>query len=495
MGNIRKQSILSSIFIYIGFSIGAVNVLILFPQLLKPEEFGLTRLLLDVGLLISTLSTLGTVPIVLKFHPFYKSFLKEENNDLAFITFFLQTVGLIAVFLGIALLKEVIIRKFGSRSPLFIEYYYLLYPLTASLALFSLLEAFAWSAKKTVLSNFLKEVGFRGLTLISLLLFALSVISVKSFLTLYAFTYIPSVIILFIVLIREKQLKFTFKISTVTKRMWKRIGSFGGLFFLSSALNVLARTNDIIIISSQSKGGLADAAIFTIATYLITIMEVPQRSLISTTTPLIAEAWKNKDIVTIEKYYKKTALNLLIIGIGIFGIIFCNVQNLIKFLGDSYSPIFTILFILGISKILDLGTGLNTQILLLSKYWRIDFFTNVLFVVLSIPLNYFLIREYGIVGSAFANLIALFIFNFVRLLFIKKLFNLLPFSKSNLIALILGIVCISICFLIPDMPNIYLDTTVRMIGFSLIYGISIVALHVSEDINSLFKKYFPNISI
>jgi hypothetical protein len=39
-----------------------------------------------------------------------------------------------------------------------------------------------------------------------------------------------------------------------------------------------------------------------------------------------------------------------------------------------------LLIILGIGKLIDLGTGLNSQILQLSKYWRIDLFTNMLFV-------------------------------------------------------------------------------------------------------------------
>jgi O-antigen/teichoic acid export membrane protein len=490
MGNIRQQSIVSSIFIYLGFCIGAINVLILFPHFLKPEEFGLTRLLLDISLLISTLSSVGTIPITLKFYPFYKSYLKEKNNDLAFIAFALLGIGLIIFLIGLAVFKEFVIRKFGYRSPLFVSYYYLLYPLTASLALFGLLEAFAWSSKQTGLSNFLKEIGFRVLTLVLLILIAFSVINLKQFLNFYACTYIPSVLILFIYLIKKKYLRFTFRISSVTKRFGKKMATFGGLFFFSAALNVLARTNDIIIISSQSKGGLADAAVFTIATYLITIMDVPQRSLISTTTSHIAEAWKNKDLATINKYYRKTALNLLIIGIAIFGIVFINVPNLVSFLGNRYSSLSVILFILGISKVIDLGTGLNTQILLLSKYWSIDFYTNALFVALSIPLNYFLIKKFGIVGSAVANLISLTVFNVVRIIFIKRLFNLLPFGQANFISLLVGATCVAICILIPRISNIYLDFAVRSVCFILMFGLLTIGLNISSDITSLFYKYY-----
>jgi Na+-driven multidrug efflux pump len=53
------------------------------------------------------------------------------------------------------------------------------------------------------------------------------------------------------------------------------------------------------------------------------------------------------------------------------------------------------------------------------------------FVFLSIPLNYYLINRFGLVGSAYANFIATFIYNLVRLLFILKLFKMQPYSFKN----------------------------------------------------------------
>ena len=75
MGVVRKQSILSSIFTYIGFAIGAVNILILFPKYFTTEQIGLTRILLDVALMFSTVCTLGSIATVLKFYPVYKTHL------------------------------------------------------------------------------------------------------------------------------------------------------------------------------------------------------------------------------------------------------------------------------------------------------------------------------------------------------------------------------------------------------------------------------------
>src|SRR6185295_19251377 len=88
MGIIRKQSLQSSIFIYIGFAIGALNILVLFPneRYFTIAEFGLTKVLVDVSLLIAMLFTLGTYPAIVKFSPFYSSYLPKKENDFPFLT-------------------------------------------------------------------------------------------------------------------------------------------------------------------------------------------------------------------------------------------------------------------------------------------------------------------------------------------------------------------------------------------------------------------------
>ena len=81
MGIIQKQAIKSSIFLLIGFAIGGINILFLFPKLISLDVNGLTRAFLDVGVVLSMLATIGSVPVIVKFFPFYKSHLKNEAAD------------------------------------------------------------------------------------------------------------------------------------------------------------------------------------------------------------------------------------------------------------------------------------------------------------------------------------------------------------------------------------------------------------------------------
>ena len=486
MGVVRKQSILSSIFTYIGFAIGAINILILFPKYFTTEQIGLTRILLDVALLFSTVCTMGSIPLTLKFFPFYKSYVPERKNDLPFITIALCTLGCLLLLITLPSLKPWILRKFGARSPLFIDYFDLVYPFTITLTFFSLFEAYAWSLKKTVLSNALKEFAFRLITTVLILLFIAGILNFSGFISLYSWVFLIPVLIFLYVIIRAKELPLHFSTSTLTRRIKGKLFSFGGFLFAGAILNIVARTNDTIILASQSSGGLSDAAVFTIATYLVTVMEVPQRSLVSITTPFISEAWRSRDLKKIDRLYKKTALNLLIAGLAIFGVVMLNIHDITRFLGPAYSALAGIVLVSGIAKLIDLSTGLNTQILLLSKYWKLDFFTNMLLVALSIPLNYWLTRKYNIMGPAYGNLIALGTFNLIRFIFIWKLFRFQPFTGNNLKSLIIAIAAFAVVWIIPGTGHIFPDIMLKSLLFMTLYGWLVIRLKISTDITELF---------
>jgi O-antigen/teichoic acid export membrane protein len=260
---------------------------------------------------------------------------------------------------------------------------------------------------------------------------------------------------------------------------------FGGAYFLSAVFNIIARTNDTLIIASQSTGGLIDAAIFTIATYLITIMDVPQRSLVGAAVPQIAEAWKDHDLKKLDRLYKKTALNLLIIGLAIMGVVLINIPILLKFLGPTYIAVPQILIILGISKLIDLGTGLNSQILQLSKHWKIDLFTNIFFVIVSVFLNYILTKRFGIIGTAYGGLIAIIAFNLTRFIYIKNIYKLQPFTWNNLITLAVSAILYIGIDNIPIDVNIWANAIIKTSFFISLFSLFIIKFNISNDLTEL----------
>ncbi len=497
MGIIRKQSLQSSIFIYIGFTIGALNILVLFPneKYFTLDQFGLTKILVDVALLIAMLCTVGTCPATVKFYPFYQSYLPKKKNDLPFITLLGVITGCLLFIVLMPFLKDSILRKYGEKSPLFVEYFYLIYPLTISMAFLYLFEAYSWAVKKTVLPAIMRELLIRVLTTLLILLVMARILDFHQFINLYALVYVPPVLILAFSLFRSGDISLHFTISSVTKRLWKRILIFGFFIFSGQALNILARSLDSIIISSQSAGGLKDTGIFTIATYFIALMEVPVRGMTGIAFAVLAQAWKDNDRSKVFEVYQKTALNLLIAGLGIMGVLLLNMADVTAFLGSNYGAMTEVVWILGLSKLIDLGTGLNSHLLLSSKRWRLEFITNIFLVLMAGVFNYILVRKYGIVGSAWATLIAFALYNGIRFFLIWKLFKMQPFSMANLTAIFFAVGCFLVCRQIPQLKNIYADVLIRTILFSGGYVALVLRFRLSPDVNDIVQAFLKRLRV
>jgi len=502
MGIIQKQGVKSSFFIMIGFLIGAVNLLVLFPLFFSKNDQGLIRAMLDIGATLSVFCTLGTLPVIYKFYPFYNHYLGPKKNELPFITLIINLIGF-----GILLIigwqqKDFIIRKLG-KSPSLAQYFNYVYPYTFFLLIFYWLEAFAWGLRKGVYSNFLRETLIRILTTLLIIAFGLKYIDLAVFLTFFSLLYVIPSLLLLINLIKSQQFSFkSLQISSVTRRLKGKMFSFALFVFAGQFFNLLARTNDTFLIVGLR--GLNDAAIFAIATYVSAILEIPQRSLNSISIPVLATSWKNKDFANIKNIYHKSVSNLLAIGLLLFGLIWLNTDNLVNFLNwvsnkeaGGYDAISKLIFILGLAKLIDLATGVNSQIIGTSNFWKFDFFTNLFYILLSLPLNYYLIKNYNLEGLAYSNLIALCLYNSIRFLFLYKKFKLQPYTYKHGLFLLLSIGLILLVHQIPSVnnivANIFLQSSVFGISFYLLVSWINPAPEALEIVNNFFKVKLPAI--
>src|SRR4029079_4201726 len=126
--------------------------------------------------------------------------------------------------------------------------------------------------------------------------------------------------------------------------------------------------------------------------------------------------------------------------------------------------------------VVDMGTGLNSQIISTSNYWRFELISGVILLVIMLPLTYILTKQFGIIGPAAANLISISIYNTIRLVFLWKKFRLFPFTIQSAHVLMLATGCYIICYYlfreIHGLPGLI----IRSIAFILIYGGSTLSL-------------------
>ena len=135
----------------------------------------------------------------------------------------------------------------------------------------------------------------------------------------------------------------------------------------------------------------------------------------------------------LQKIYQRSSINLLIFSCGIFLLIALNYTEAIRTLGlkEIYIQGFTAFIFLGLSMVVDMGTGVNTQIIGTSTAWRFELISGVILLVLMLPLTYLLAKQYDMMGPALASLISISIYNAIRITFLWKKFRLFPFTIQS----------------------------------------------------------------
>ena len=489
MSQIRRQSIISTVFVYAGFAVGILNTYLFTRQgFFSEAQYGLTgQLFVQVGNLMFAFANLGMLAVIYKFYPYYNDNLKKKDNDLLSWTLLICIFGFILVCLAGYLFKDVVVRKFG-RSPEFLQYYFWIFPFGLGILLFSLLEVFAWNLKKSILTTFLREVLFRALTTILIILYALGVIeSFEVFVKIYAFTYGFVAMVLLVYLVRKKEFHITLSISRVTKKFYKKMAAMASFIYFGGIVYMIAQTIDSIVIASVIN--LRGVAIFGLGSVLAGLVQAPQRGAIAATIPVLAQAWKDKNYAKINLIYQRSGINLLIASLGLFLLIWLNYEDGVTtfHLKESYLQSQWVFFFLGLSRIIDLGTGVNSQIIATSIFWRFEFLSGVVLLGLAIPLNYFLVKEFGVIGAGYSNLIAFSVYNVIRIIYLKRKFDMQPFSIKSAYAILLALGSYMICyFLFRNMSGI-LAMTLRSVVFIAMYAGTVIYFHLSPDVLPVWK--------
>jgi O-antigen/teichoic acid export membrane protein len=243
-----------------------------------------------------------------------------------------------------------------------------------------------------------------------------------------------------------------------------------------------------------SKINLEAVGIFGFAAYMVALLQAPFRSMLAVTIPILSRAWKQKDHREISRIYKRSSINLLTFALFIFFCIWLNYGQALSYFGinPKYLDARWVFFLLGIVTIIEMGTGVNGQIIGTSTYWRFELWTSLLLTALIIPLSYYLTVQYGLIGPAIANLVSFSIYNFTRYWFLYKRFALQPFSLKTVEVILLATSMYGLVYITMNNLEGLTGLMGRTIVFSGIFGVAIYYRNISPDIkpvvHSVLKK-------
>jgi len=304
-----------------------------------------------------------------------------------------------------------------------------------------------------------------------------------TFLKAYLFGYFLKFAILFVIQWKNDRFSLAFSVNDLKL---KEILNFGLFVFVGGASVMIVTRIDMMMIGSMLD--LEQVAFYTVAFFIGNAIKVPGKSIGAISIPLVAKAWEKQDYKQIQTLYTKSSINQLIIGGVLFLCIWLNIDEIFSLLPTKFQGGKWVVFYIAIAQLFSMANGINGTIIVNSKYYRYDLYTNVILVFVTIATNYLLIPEYGIDGAAMATAISVLLFNLIRLILIKVKMNMHPFSLQTIKTILLLFAMFFALNFLPNSSYAFLDIIWKSIVVVILFIPSVMYFNLSEDISLMIKE-------
>ncbi|GFZ84617.1 polysaccharide biosynthesis protein [Aquaticitalea lipolytica] len=481
MGIVTSQSFKNTITTYLGFGIGALNTLFLYTYFISDQYYGLVAFILSTANIMMPLMAFGVHNTIIKFYSTFKT--KNSLNSFLTLMLFLPLLLIIPIGLIGCFTYEAIGELISQKNPIVKDYVWYIYVTAIAMAYFEVFFAWSKTQLQTVFGNFMKEVFHR--VGVMLLLFAVYFqwINVDEFILGVIGVYILRMIIMKL---------YAYSVKFPVLKFYK-IENIGAILKYSSLIIIAGSIATIILDIDSFMLGLyipiEKVAYYGVAIYIATVIVVPSRSMQQILQPLTAQYLNDNNKVALKDLYVRSSQTLFVIGGFIFLIIVLNINQLYELIPEEFSGGLIVVFLVGVAKLYDCLMGCNNVVLFNSDYYRVVLLFGVLLTILTVFLNMLFIPMFGINGSAFATFLAISIYNTIKIYFVKKKFNMMPFTIDTGKVCVLIIVSI-VLFYFWEFPfHPIVNIALKTMLVTLLYVLVILKLNVSEDISLVIKKY------
>src|SRR5574343_126472 len=413
MGIVIKQSIKNTITTFLGFGIGALNTLFMYPYFLGKDYFGLTGYVLSAANILYPIMSFGIQNTLIKF---FNENNKTEQELNSYITYML----LVPLFFIVPLMVL----------------FYLFYD---TIAVYEsqenpIINSFVWIIPIIGIFMGYFEIFFR--ILITLLLFGVyfEYITPSDFIYSLVLVYGISLLLIVFYANKVKKIVLHFKIP----KQSKSILTYTVFIILSASIANMLLDIDKYMIKHYMK--IDNIAYYSVAIFIAMVISVPSRAMHQITYPITAKLMSENKWQELNDLYKKSSITLQVVGGLILLGILVNINQLYLMLPAEYSQGLFVVFTIGLSKYFDLILGNNNAIIFNSKYYRAVLILGLLLVVLIVLLNMYFIPNFGLNGAALATLIAISLYSLAKLLFVVLKMKLFPFTTKTLISLYLVLI-------------------------------------------------------
>lgn len=484
MGIVLNQSLKNTIITYAGFGIGAINTLYLYPIFLGATYYALANYILSAANVIMPLFAIGMQNTLVKFYSQYETD-QERSNFLSFTVLFPLVLAVPLLALGYLFFDDILFFV-SKKNPVVKEFIWLIPFIGVCMAYFEIFYAWARVHMHSVFGNFIKEVGLRLFSLLALVGVYYNWITAVDFVYITAGIYFVALIVTMFYAFYIKKPHFQFSIPENAKALLE----YTFYIILSGSVANLLLDGDKIMLNQYMD--IENIAYYSIATFIALVISVPSRAMHQIVYPITAKLMHDNKLKELNVLYKKTSINLQVVGGFVMLGIFVNINQLYQIVPKEYSGGILVVFMIGLSKYFDLILGNNNAIIFNTKYYRAVLFLGVFLVVVAVGLNAIFIPYFGIMGSAFATLLSITFYSIAKLMFVVKKLHLYPFTpqtlNSLLITLLLFLAFYFWDFSFNPLVNILLKSILISIVYVYVNYRFVISAEINQTIDVVLKK-------
>ena len=483
MGIVFKQSFNNTLILFLGFGIGGLNVLFLYTHFLEAEYFGLITFLLSTANMIMPLMVFGMQHTIIKFFSSYAD--KEEQDNFLLTAILLPLLVIIPLaVLGVIFYQQ--IATYLARENIIIEQYtYTIFFVSLFMGYFEVFYAWSRVQLKSVFGNFIKEVFARLCVSFLLVGVYLDILNEQDFIYAVVIVYFLRAVIMkiyafYLYFPRMRWIKLPENI--------KEILTFSIYIILAGSAGTILLEIDKFMIPQMKQ--IAEVAYYAVGVYIASVIGIPSRAMQQIINPITAKELNANNLEEVDNLYRKSSLNLLIIGGLFFLLINVNIVELYSIINKpEYAVGIYVVLVISISELIKLSLGTNGAILTNSRYYRILFYYAIGMAVSVVVLNKIFIEMMGIQGAAMATLIVVTIFSILKILYVKLKMKIQPFTSKTLILLgIIGLLYLVFGFMaLPFHP--LLNIVIKSSLLIAVFGLLVVKIKLSPDMNQILRKY------
>ncbi len=493
MGVIQRQGSKQALVKIAGVLIGFASLMLVYP--LHLESYGYAAFILSAATLLTPILAMGLSQSAIKFFPEYKE-ANSNYNGFIWILFVLNLIPLFICVIFFYSFSEIIyefIDYMGLDVTLFKENSGVITVVSILILLYMTITSYISNFGRIVIPTVLNEFSYKIFLPLVVLGVLYGVIQKFDIPYLMIAFYMLSLSCLFIYLFKLGGIGKKVNFSFLSSNNLLRIGKFSLYSALGSLGSLLIYRMDAVMIAGLL-GEVSTGLYFNILV-MAAVIDIPSQAIGKIAGPIISRSFNENNHDEIKSIYTKGSVNSLIVGMLLFLGIWFNFDAIISLSAkpEAFVGAAQIFLFLGIAKLIDGLTGINTHILLYSKYYRYNLLFLVFLGVINVILNLVLIKKYNIAGAAMATLISLTLYNLIKFLFIKIRLGMTPFNSDTLKVLGIGMLIFGLLFILPmpesNLVSIFLRSTI----ISVLFVGAIYKSKASLDFNGLVNKYLKTL--